>query len=101
MRSTLNFSQYIGAVRVNSVTRARAPEMLQHSFGSKASEQTRELAEHIPYWPQTIRMHELMMVTGLSKTSIVSRISSCHSEYLIFSDRKGLSRLREDLTNCN
>lgn len=86
----------VGAERVNSVS-------LVHSYciHSKASVTTREMAERIPFWPNTIRMIDLVRTTGLSKQSIASRISSCHSEYLIFSDRKGLSRLREDLTNCN
>jgi len=101
MQSALNFKSFIGGVRVSSASRARSPESQQHRFNSKASEATRDLAEHIPYWPQTIRVPDLMMVTGLSKTSIVSRISSCHGEYLIFNDRGRLSRLRQDLSNCN
>lgn len=80
---------------------ATSHDCRQYRFTSKASETTRELAERIPFWPNTIRMIDLVRTTGLSKQSIASRISSCHSEYLIFSDRKGLSRLREDLTNCN
>ncbi len=98
MKSNLNFSSFIGGVRVSSTTRHNS---VQRPFRSKASEETRDLAERIPYWPQTIRLHELMEATGLSKTSITSRISSCHSEYLIFNDRGSLSRLRRDLSNCN
>ena len=99
MRSTISFESFIGGVRVNSTTRSKA--VTQRTFQSKASEKTRELAEYIPYWPQTIRLHQLMEVTGLSKTSITSRISACHGDFLIFSDRGKLSRLKPDLSNCN
>lgn len=97
MRATLDLSQPIGGMRVSSITRS---EINRYRFTSKASEATRDLAERIPFWPQAIRMHELMMATGLSKTSITSRISACHGEFLIFSDRGKLSRLKPDLSNC-
>ena len=98
MRATLNLSQPIGGIRVSSTTRADARN---YRFASKASESTRDLAERIPFWPQAIRMHELAKATGLSKTSITSRISACHGDFLIFSDRGKLSRLKPDLSNCN
>ncbi len=98
MRATLNLTQTIGGMRVSSATKTRA---MQQDYTSKLSKETRDLAESIPYWPQTIRIHQLMEETGLSKSSIVSRISSCHSEYLIFTHRGRLSRLMRDLSNCN
>ena len=68
---------------------------------SKADESTERLALTIPFWPRTISYSSLEQLTGLSKKSIIVRVSSCHDRYKIFSDDDGkLSRLKPDLSNC-
>lgn len=100
MRAIGCYTHSIIGIRVDSASRARTA-VRHYEFPSKASRETREMAEAIPYWPETIRYTELEQITGMTKNSIVSRISSCHGEYKIFSDRGKLSRLKPDLSNCN
>ena len=66
------------------------------------SDQTMRLASLIPYWPRTISYKQLSEMTGISRQSIVVRVSSCHERFRIFSDDDGsLSRLKDDLSNCD
>lgn len=67
---------------------------------SKADESTHRLAQQIPFWPEKISYTSLEKITGMSKRTINNRISSCHADYLIFADRGQLSRLKDDLSNC-
>lgn len=67
---------------------------------SKADESTHRLAQQIPFWPERISYTRLGQITGMSKRTINNRISSCHADYLIFADRGQLSRLKDDLSNC-
>ncbi len=89
------YTHSIIGIRANSATRA-----IQYEFPSRARADTKEMAEAIPFWPETIRYVDLERVTGLSRNNIISRISSCHGDYKIFTDRGQLSRLKPDLSNC-
>ena len=99
MRAIGCYAHAIIGIRVDSVTRPRTTAR-QYDFPSRASRETREMAEAIPYWPETIRYTDLEKITGMTKNSIVSRISACHGDYKIFTDRGRLSRLMPDLSNC-
>ncbi len=67
---------------------------------SNVKESTKELAQYIPFWPNVIKINDLVKKTGLTRNQIEVRMSSCHGEYLIFTVEKGaLSRLKEDLSN--
>jgi len=89
------YTHTIIGMRVNSCTRA-----MQYDFPSRASTETKGMAEAIPFWPDRISYSALEQITGMTKNSIVSRISSCHGEYKIFNDHGRLSRLMPDLSNC-
>lgn len=95
MKSTLS-QRSLTAVHVDSYTK---PAKVKKE--SKAEESTDRMAALIPFWPRTISYTSLEQLTGLSKPSIARRISSCHSRYLIFSDNGRLSRLKNDMSNCD
>lgn len=68
----------------------------------KTEPRTERMASLIPYWPKTITYKKLSEMTGISRQSIVVRVSSCHERFRIFSDDDGsLSRLKDDLSNCD
>ena len=89
-------SGYIDGTRANSYcTPIRLPKQ------ARTEERTERMASLIPYWPRTISYKSLEQLTGLSKESIIVRVSSCHDRFKIFSDDDGkLSRLKPDLSNC-
>ncbi len=88
---------YIDGTRANSYYKR---SMRIHKE-SRTEERTERMADLIPFWPRTISYKSLEQLTGLSKESIIVRVSSCHDKFLIFSDDDGsLSRLKNDLSNC-
>lgn len=90
----------IGGVRVNSRRVSVPVSRYQPVINSKATKSTRLLAQHIPFWPEIIKISDLCQKIGLTKNQVEARVSSCHGDYLIFSISNGaLSRLKDDLSN--
>lgn len=97
MRDSLSQHGFVTAARVDSYSR---PVKSQDEKQSKEQDLTQRIAQLIPYWPKTISPKALADHFGITAQSVSVRVSSCHSRYLIFSDKGRLSRLKDDLSNC-
>ena len=83
-------------VRVNS--RELVP--IQVSKRKKdITDMNRQIAEAIPYWPESIDMLSLAKRFGLTTKRIRYRIDVFQDEFLIFQDGDRFSRLKRDYSN--
>ncbi|MEA5032318.1 MAG: hypothetical protein VB025_09240 [Sphaerochaeta sp.] len=88
----------IGCVRVNS--RSMRP-MIPHIRHVELTDLNRRIAECIPYWPASIRIHEIAKRLHIPKKQIEIRMSTFQDRFLVFQDGANYSRLREDLSNMD
>ena len=96
MRSMLLQGTLLGT-RVNSYQQSPAKA---EPRPSKSDIQTEKMVSFIPYWPEVITYRDLANLTGLTKRTILMRVSVAGNRHLIFNDEGRLSRLKRDLSNC-
>lgn len=83
-------------VRVNSIE----PVPVKIPMRKKGlTDLNRQIADSIPYWPETVNQLVLAKRFGLTVKNIQYRIDVFQEEYLIFEEGSEFSRLKRDYSN--
>jgi hypothetical protein len=59
----------------------------------------KKIAQEIPFWPEKTSVVEIARKTGMTVSSVSSRIPSIQEPYLVFQEDHDYSRIKPDFSN--